>query len=281
MIFYGTGELTTGTYSPKAIEYHRSERGKEMYTKWRDLAVEYDPEKAKQYLDEMGVVDKNGDGWREMPSGAELELRIDMSATASPHYFQSNGLVKEDWETVGLKTIINPVPGEQLSTMQQTATYDVRDSWNMGDGPDHLVFPNWLVPIWNGRWAPLYGAWYGVRGTPKEGTELDRDPRDRTPPREEPPADGFMKKMQDLYDLAREEPDDTKRDDVVLDIVQIHIDEGPFYLGTVCNTPTPFVYRNNVGNIPTRQQLGLGGFTSGGTMMYFGIIFPEQFFFKS
>ena len=48
----------------------------------------------------------------------------------------------------------------------------------VGDGPNHLVYPAWLVPIGSERWAPLYGAWYAVEGTDAEGTELDLDPRD-------------------------------------------------------------------------------------------------------
>ena len=34
--------------------------------------------------------------------------------------------------------------------------------------------------------VPLYGAWYKVIGTEKEGTEMDQNPLERNPPREEP-----------------------------------------------------------------------------------------------
>lgn len=281
MVYYGTGELTTGTMSPKAVEYHRSERGKELYVKWRDLAVKYDPELAKKYLDEIGVVDKNGDGWRELPNGAPLELRIDASTTASNEYVLCSQIVQQNWEAVGLKTVYNAVPGEQLTNLQVTGMIDIRNSWEVGDGPNHIVYPSWVIPNEGTRWAPLYGQWYQVKGTAKEGTELDKAPRDRSPAREEPPKDDPVYMLQELYDKAKIEPDDAKRDSLVLDMVQIHIDYGPFFIGTVCNTPTPVTFKNNVGNVPTREQLGTGGFTNPWIMSYFASVYPEQFYFKS
>jgi peptide/nickel transport system substrate-binding protein len=109
---------------------------------------------------------------------------------------------------------------------------------------------------------------------------LDKDPRERTPPREEPPAGGPIDRLQKLYDQAKVEPDDDMRETMVLDMIQIHVDEGPFYIGTVGNLPTVVVFHNNVGNVPTREQLGTGGFTNPWIMVYFGAVFPEQFYYK-
>jgi hypothetical protein len=48
----------------------------------------------------------------------------------------------------------------------------------------------------------------------------------------------------------------------------------------VGNLPTVVLFHNNVGNVPTREQLGTGGFTNPWIMVYFGAVFPEQFYFK-
>jgi len=280
VIYYGTGELTTGSMSPKAIEYHRTERGRDLYKRLRDSAKDYLPDKAKKMLDEIGVVDANGDGWRQMPNGKELELRIDLNAQTSEEMSLASEMVKGYWEDIGLKTILNPMPGEQMSVIKTNATFDIYDSWEVGDGPNHLVYPQWVVPIENQRWAPLYGAWYSVKGTAKEGTELEKDPRDRTPPRAEPPAGGPVDRLQKLYDKAKIEPDDIKRDNLVLDMMEIHIKDGPFFIGTVANPPTIVTFKNNVGNVPTREQLGMGGFTNPWIMVYFAAVYPEQFYYK-
>ncbi len=52
--YFDTGEPTTGTFSPKAIEYSVNDEGKQVYVSWRDSAVTYDPDKAKQLLREAG-----------------------------------------------------------------------------------------------------------------------------------------------------------------------------------------------------------------------------------
>lgn len=280
LVYFGLGEKTTGTFSPKAIEYHRTERGQQMYEQWRDLAVEYDPELAASLLDSIGVVDQDGDGWRDLPSGAELVLRIEQDANAGSDYIDVNNFVREDWEAIGLRTIINPVDGSQIQLMQQTATFDIRDSWELGDGPDHVVFPAWLVPIEHGRWAPLYGRWYSVRGTELENSQLDLDPRDRTPPRDRPPEGSPYDQLQKLYDKIKIEPDDIARDNLVLDAIQIHIDEGPFIIGTVADYPRPLIAKNNMRNVPDGDDLALGGFVNPWIMVYPAITNTETYYYE-
>src|SRR5699024_7113179 len=76
-IWFDTGEPTTGTVSPKCIEFNVNQKGANVYTRWRDAYLKYDPKKAGKLLDGLGVVDQNGDGWREFPDGGKLEISID------------------------------------------------------------------------------------------------------------------------------------------------------------------------------------------------------------
>lgn len=282
IVYFGTGELTTGTMSPKGIEFNADARGEQLYADWRDLAVEFNLEAAADLLDSAGVVDADGDGFRDLPSGDDLTLRIDCGADSLQNRANSGNLeiVIEGWEALGLKTQVNGVPDEQLQVMQDNSEFDIRSCWGLGDGPNFLVFPNWVVPVDNNRWAPLYGAWYKVLGTDKEGTELDVDPLDRNPPREEPAEGDPVWDLWELYDAARTEPDDAERLRLSQEIAQVHIDHGPFVIGTVANAPTLFSYLDTVGNIPTKEQLGTGGFTGPWIMVYFGAVYPEQMYFK-
>jgi len=282
IVYFGTGEKTTGTMSPKAVEFTANDEGRQLYEEWRDLAIEYDPAQASALLDEAGAVDANGDGFRDLPSGDELTLRIDCSAGAMQSRTQSQAteIIKEGWEAVGLKVQVNVVPDEQMNIMQDNSEIDIRGCWGVGDGPNFLVFPNWVVWVGNDRTAPLYGAWYQVRGTEKEGTELDLDPLERNPPREEPPADDPAWKLWELYDAARIEPDDAKRLALSQDIIRVHIEQGPFFIGTVGNEVVIVTALEKVGNFPTREQLGQGGFVGPWIMSYFGAVYPEQMYYK-
>ncbi|MEQ4206838.1 ABC transporter substrate-binding protein [Actinopolymorpha sp. B9G3] len=87
-VYFKTGEPTTGTMSPKAIECQVNDEGRKVYREWRDSYVTYDPARAKALLDEIGVVDKDGDGRREMPDGSPLKIRLDYPAETTEDHLQ-------------------------------------------------------------------------------------------------------------------------------------------------------------------------------------------------
>ncbi len=277
MLYFNMGELTTGTMSPKAAEFHRTEEGQQLYKEWRDSYVAYEPERAKEMLDSIGVVDQDGDGWRDMPDGSKLSLRVDFNAAVGVTDRQTNEMVKSTWEAIGVRTVLNPVDGSQLTLMETTATYDIRNSWEIGGVPNFILFPQFLVPVDGSRWAPLNGAWYSVQGTAKEGTELDKKARDRTPPREKPEAGGVVERLQALYDQARVEPDEAERDRLALEFVRIHKEEGPFFIGTVGNYPRIVVVSNKMHNVPDREDLALGGWVNPYIVPYPAITNPAQY----
>ena len=262
-IYFGTGEQTTGTLSPKAIEYNVP-GGKTIYQSWRDAAVRYDPDAAKALLDEIGLKDVNGDGFREFPDGSPLELTLDYSASEPPNgeHVRKNELLARDWQAVGLKATLVPQPesGSAFDKAWEASQYQSRTNWEVGDGPSHLVYPQWLVPIEPQRWAPLHGNWYAVQGTPKATEDLDKAPYDRTPPREEPEAGGPVARIWALYDKTKVEPDANARHRLVWEIIKIHVEEGPFYGGSVANPPRIVLVKKGLTNVPRRDDLALGGF---------------------
>jgi len=90
------------------------------------------------------------------------------------------------------------------------------------------------------------------------------NPWDRQPPRfnvNDPQFKGTaIEKLNALYDQAIFEVDDIKRMELVWQMNDIHMTDGPYFLGTVCNTPRIIIKSKNLINIPTRDQLKLGGF---------------------
>lgn len=263
VVYFNTGELTTGTLSPKALEYN-VEGGRRVYEEWRDSALRYDPDYAKRLLDEIGVTDKNRDGWREMPDGSPLVITLDYPASQPPdsEHVRKNELLAKDWQAIGLNTKLNPVTptafGDQWAAGQILTT----TAWEVGDGPNHLVYPQWLVPLERARWAPLEGTFYAVRGTPKEREELDVDPYKRTPPRMAPEPGGPIDRLWQIYDQTKVEPDVLKRIYMVWDMIKIHVEEGPFFSGTVANTPRLVLVKQGLRNVPRREDLALGGFVN-------------------
>ncbi len=100
-IYFETGELTTGTLSPKGISFQIDDEAKKIYAQWRDSAIKYDPDKAKQLLEGLGLKDADGDGFREYKNGKKLTLRLDYQADTSQENVDKSTQQKADWEAAG------------------------------------------------------------------------------------------------------------------------------------------------------------------------------------
>lgn len=68
---------------------------------FKSLQSEYDPAKAKGLLDTYGYRDRDGDGWREDPQGAPLELEMLTQPTAFQR--QLDEVFRKDLQALGLK----------------------------------------------------------------------------------------------------------------------------------------------------------------------------------
>jgi peptide/nickel transport system substrate-binding protein len=280
--FFGLGgPPSTGTVSPNTSQFNRSPEGKAIFQEWRDSYVTFDLDKAKSLLDSIDVVDQDGDGWRELPSGAKLEFVL---YNNSADFAEVGELLAEQWQALGLNCVHTMVPGTQINTDWSSGNSDVR-IWGGGapDGPDILSYPAWIVSHGSmGRWAPLYGSWMSLQGTPREGVDADKDPRDRQPPWEEPPVDDPNYRMFELYKQAIAEPDMQKRDQLLFDIIRIHIEEGPFLLGVIADLPRIVIVGNKVRNVPGTEEIPLGGWLGPWVVAQPGAItYPEQYYLEA
>jgi peptide/nickel transport system substrate-binding protein len=260
VVHYGQGELSTGTMSPKAVEFHVGD-GPNVYKQWRDAYVDYNPTKAQQLLDSIGVKQASGGQWRTLPDGSPLEVTLDQKANAPDYQTQKNELLAKDWQAVGINARVNPVNPTAFNALWASGQIQTTADWGVGDGPNCLVYANWIVPLDNARWAPLEGQWFLLQGTAAANQQQDVNPWKRTPPNLMPDSGGPVDRLQKLYPQALTEPDFLKRNQVVWEIAKIHTQEGPFFSAVVANTPQVVGHRSDMRNVPTRDDLTLHGFT--------------------
>ncbi len=282
VIYFERGEPSTGTTGPKGSEFVGSDEGTKLYLQWRDSYVAYDPDKARSMLDALGVKDTDGDGLRNLPGGRKLRLRIDLPADAGDEYKQKDAQLVRDWKAVGVDGIINPVPPTSFDPNWQNGSYMIHSNWEVSGPPNTLLGnPAWMVPIEPTRWAPLQGQMYFVRGTSAESSEADVDPYKRKPPRMAPEPGGPVDKLWKLLDQSKVEPDAMKRQQLFFQMAKIHIADGPFFQGTVANAPAVEVVKNGLKNVPTRDNLALGGMTNPWGHPTPAVYDPESFFWDA
>lgn len=258
-IYFEQGELTTGAYGPKTREFTRGD-GEQMYADWRDSWVEYDPDRAMQLLDELGVVDKDGDGKRELPDGGRLRIPLVYPGDIDPNgqHMKKNNLLRDDWTAIGLDVELEPISPTALEDEWAAGRMMTRTDWEAStvNVASDLI---WIIPMETSRWAPLQGQFYAIRGTPAAKDQLDVDPYERTPPRMEAEPDGPIDRLWKLSDQVRLETDPVTRDALVWDMIKIHVEDGPFFMGCVANYPQLELVRNGLRNVPQREETMLGG----------------------
>jgi len=243
--------------SAESPEFQTPE-GQEFYQKWAASYASYDPELAGSLLDGIGVVDADGDGWRDRPDGTALELIVDIPA-ADTGSIDRMDLVKEDWEAVGLKTVLNIIAWELVSARHLAGEIMIR-AWGSAAA--------WGLVSAATVWTPIEGVTYSVGGA-RIGDYYNSGGERGVAPR----PGSMLEQLQDAYTELISIVDPVEREAKLLEAYQIHIDEGPITIGTIGEHPSPVIVKNNFRNV---QDFGL---VAGWDLAFPGTADPEQFFF--
>lgn len=257
VVSFGLAKPRQFSMSPESPEF-RSAEGQEVYEQWSNSYIEYDPELAKSLLDELGVVDKDGDGWRDRPDGTKLQLIVDMTAS-DPQTIAVMDLVKEDWDAIGIDTILNPIDNSNLTTRAESGAMMMR-AWPSAAGWGLMSAPTVWAPVEAREWS--MGGISISRYFQSGGTE-------GTPPR----PGSMLEKLQNAYEFATEQVDPAARDAALLDAYRIYLEDGPITLGTIGEHPSPVLVSNKLHNVPDTGMIGSHDFGFPATAD------PEQFYF--
>jgi ABC-type transport system substrate-binding protein len=98
----------------------------------------HDPARARALLDLYGYLDRDGDGWRELPNGAPLRLR--MASLADQRSRLANDLLRRDLAAVGLRVEFEISTWSELLKKTRAGTLQMWGySWTAGS-PDGGFF---------------------------------------------------------------------------------------------------------------------------------------------
>lgn len=279
-IYYQSGAPTTGTAGAKISEFSAAPDGPKMFKQWQDKYLGPNIAKAKALLAQLGLKDTNGDGYVEFPDGSELTVEVPYSADINAEGSAKDDQLVADMKKIGLRMRRDPIPPTAFSPDWTNGQLMSHTNWEISNVGTCLVYPQWLVPLEPTRWAPLEGTWVGLTGSPKQKTELSVAPLKRHPPRMEPEKGGVIARLETLYNQAKGATDSMKRNQLVWQMMRIHIDEGPFFIGPVTNYVQPAVCDVDMGNVPTRDMLRLHGVVNPWGTPTPGVYDTEAFFWN-
>ena len=241
---------------PQAEEF-QSPEGQELYQEWANSYIDYNPEQAGSLLDGIGVVDADGDGFRDRPDGTPLELVITMFPD-DPKVSQSVELIQQDWQAVGIKTSTSIKTWDEYTTANQAGEVEIF-AWPSAAGWGLLSAPSVWAPVEGVQWAMggmNIGQYYQTAGAegvaPREGS--------------------MLAKLQEIYARASAATTSEERNAALLEAYRIHLEEGPITIGTIGQHPSPVIVKNNFHNVP---EIGL---VASWDLGYPGTADPEQFY---
>ncbi len=198
--------------------------------------VEFDPELANSLLDEMGLVDADGDGFRDRLDGSSLVVQLVFSNQGGP--VRLHELVESYWEAVGIQVEAREVTSDEYREEGNNNNLDVTTWQNDGTtGPFIVSDTQSLVPPFGDFFNPGTGfewaSWIATDGA--EGVE--------------PPED--ILRVVELSNEFTQFPLGSERsNEIGTEIVDIHVDN-LWKIGVVGSIPVPVVHHNNLGNFPT------------------------------
>ncbi len=202
--------------------------------------AQYDPEGAKALLEEMGMVDSDGDGWRERPDGQPFTMKFDFFVITGAS-IPGTELVKRYWEDVGIKVEVKQSDvGYWWGTLMTNNINEATTWWLAGSGAnllqDWFLGPSMLVPLW-GRYTT-----YKDQVSDKDWeTILQYVPE-------------WQREMQDLRKAIKVEPDPEKRIEIGKRIWQLQAEWLPI-IGVATDTRSPLVISADIGNVEMSEEL--------------------------
>ena len=128
--------------------------------------AQFDPDLANSLLDEIGMVDTDGDGFRELPNGDKIVLNMQFATQGIAGGVVE--LVAQHWADVGVQTAVKEVTPDEYRSQQSSNQLDV-GMWAKGHPLAIVLGLNelWIPPFDNyfgHRAGMLWGEWIDTNG---------------------------------------------------------------------------------------------------------------------
>ena len=200
--------------------------------KWASYAIEYDLDGAKGLLDEIGMADKDGDGFRELPNGDKFVLNMQFATQGIAG--QVVELVSQYWSEAGIQTTVKEITPDEYRSAQSSNSLDV-GMWEKSQ-PLGIVLGN------NELWVAPFENYFAHRVGMLWGEYLESDGSKGV----EPPD--YVKQLNDDINAFQSASVGTPESDELGARLVQNMTENLLFIGTAM-TPDPIYHRNALKNV--------------------------------
>ncbi len=206
---------------PTALSPFYSEKLEKAY-------IQYDPETANKLLDEMGLSERDSEGYRKRPDGQTLRLNLDSNEQTG--FVDALQLVAQFWRAIGIKSELKIRRRDLWWERMSARLHDVDAFWYaLRQIP--LADSSFPPRLARNNLAGQWGAWFQHDG--KKG--------------EEPPPE--MKEVMNLWRQIEQTPEFEKQVELMDQIHELKA-ENLWAIGLVGDLPIIAVVQDRFKNVP-------------------------------
>ncbi len=216
------------------------------FGRWfRKRYATHKPRRAAKLLDGLGLKDRDGDGVRQYPGGADVTIVL---TTLEGTYASVCELVTSHWRNLGIDAIVSNVHPNQYSMLRRNREYDViaahngsynmESNFRMGSWSPLSMSVDLSRPVGKGAWAPF------IRWILSNGEQGQRPPAD---------IEAGLTEVAALYERYRAERDEAEARRLARGIAEIWAEQ-VWTLGVVGRAPSPLVVSRRLLNLPPRIE---------------------------
>ena len=216
--------------------------------------TEYDPDRAGELLDGLGLTERDAEGYRLLPDGSRVSFSVDVIPTLQTEWVDAMELIVDHWRDLGIEATTN--------TMERTLFYERIDSndfdvkvWTVSGGLDPTLDPRNVMAVHpqGSFFGQDWSAWYNSGGATGE----------------EPPQS--MLDRFALFEEYKATADPDKQRELFAQIHQIAADEFEM-IGVTTDADKIAIVSKKLRNVPRE-------FPSGWMYPDPGPTLPQQYFF--
>lgn len=207
--------------------------------------VQYDPARANQILDQIGLTQRDSEGFRTFRDGSRMTFYLDFTSFTGVGPAQ---FVVDNWRDVGVRTIIRERARPYFYTEKDSMAFDF-NVWAGESDFMPLVKPRYFIPddtesFWAVGWARWNqrGGFFGNPLASQKGTIPV-------------PKDSPMYEAMSLYYQALETSDFNAQRELMRKVMRIGA-ENTWTIGIATPTPMPVVVSKDMRNVPSNALTG-------------------------
>jgi len=200
--------------------------------------TQYDPEASNRLLDEMGLSERDYEGYRTFRDGSRMTFFLDTCSFTGegPGHF-----LVDDWAQVGVRVILRCRSRSLFSTERMALEHDI-DVWSGNGEFIPILEPRYFVPVGSSFYAQAYAKWY-LRGG------LYGNSKAVGPGSEEPPLDHSLRRAMEVYEETCKRSDPEEQRDAFQEALLL-AGENVWTMSPSTPPPCLVIKKNGFRNVP-------------------------------